>query len=33
MWDNRVLDVYQAKDVEAQKVYIHKRTGGNNQKW
>jgi len=33
MWDNRVLDVYQAKDVEAQKVVLHKRHGQKNQKW
>lgn len=33
MWDNRVLDVYQGKDVEAQKVGLYKRHGKVNQKW
>jgi hypothetical protein len=33
MWDNRVLDVYQGKDTEHQKVILHKRHGGKNQKW
>jgi hypothetical protein len=33
MWDNRVLDVYQGKDTEHQKVVVHKRHGGKNQKW
>ena len=33
MWDNRVLDVYQGKDAEHQKVIIYKRTSGKNQKW
>jgi hypothetical protein len=33
MWDNRVLDVWQAKDEEHQKVTAHKRNGGRNQKW
>lgn len=33
MWDNRVLDVYQGKDEEHQKVIVHKRQGGKNQKW
>ena len=33
MWDNRVLDVYQGKDSEAQKVVVYKRHGGRNQKW
>lgn len=33
MWDNRVLDVYQEKDQEHQKVVIAKRHGRRNQKW
>lgn len=33
MWDNRVLDVYQGKDTEHQKVVVHKRHGKKNQKW
>ena len=33
MWDNRVLDVYQGKDNEAQKVVVYKRHGRRNQKW
>jgi len=33
MWDNRVLDVYQSKDTEHQKVIVNKRIGGKNQKW
>jgi len=33
MWDNRVLDVYQGKDTEHQKVVVHKRHGRKNQKW
>jgi hypothetical protein len=37
MWDNRVIDVYQGKDAEHQKVILYKRNGNNknnmNQKW
>jgi hypothetical protein len=30
---NRCLDVYQGKDVEAQKVQVHGRHNGANQRW
>jgi hypothetical protein len=33
MSDKRVLDVWQAKDQEHQKVVVHKNNGGTNQKW
>jgi hypothetical protein len=33
MWDNRVLDVYQGKDSEHQKVVVSKRHGRRQQKW
>jgi hypothetical protein len=33
MWDNRVLDVYQGRDTEAQKVVVSKRHGRRQQKW
>jgi len=30
---NRCLDVYQGKDVEGQKVQVHNRHNGANQRW
>jgi hypothetical protein len=33
MWDNRVLDVYQGKDSEHQRVIVSKRHGRRQQKW